>query len=331
MTKSALWLLILPLALTALVLVSDWQVDPPSQLAFGFVPAPLPADVSTLGPAEVTGGGFVSTGQPDLTFSVASVPAIVYKLQVDDSADFASPVIDYTSESQAAGAKTFPVSPTLSDGDYYWRVQVTNSGTYSDWLPANSGQVAFRVDTTAPEPGTVTFSDITTTGFTATTTGASDAGSGLVASYVYHETVTDTYSDATSDAWTWSDLTPNTSYTIEVGVSDSLGHSATSSEISTTTLANLPANLTLSADSSSQITASWTANSNPAATEYYVENLTSGTNSGWSTSTSWISSGLTAATAYNFSVKARNSALVETAAVTGLETTSSVPISTTPS
>jgi hypothetical protein len=78
-------------------------------------------------------------------------------------------------------------------------------------------------------------------------------------------------------------------------------------------LANVPSNLTLTSNSLTQITASWNANSNPDGTEYFAENTTAGANSGWNTSLSWVSSGLSCDNTYSFRVKARNGDGVETA------------------
>jgi len=60
------------------------------------------------------------------------------------------------------------------------------------------------------------------------------------------------------------------------------------------------------------IQANWTANGNSAGTQYYCENTTKGTNSGWTTSFYWNSTGLTEGTLYNFRVKARNEDGIET-------------------
>jgi len=70
-----------------------------------------------------------------------------------------------------------------------------------------------------------------------------------------------------------------------------------------------PSSVTVTPNSASHgATVSWSANSNPAGTYYYVENITEGTNSGWITDTSWISSGLSCGdgASYNFRVKAKN-------------------------
>ena len=60
------------------------------------------------------------------------------------------------------------------------------------------------------------------------------------------------------------------------------------------------------------IQANWTANGNPSGTDYYCENVTNGTNSGWITGTSWNSTGLACGTRYEFRVMARNGDNVNT-------------------
>jgi len=133
---------------------------------------------------------------------------------------------------------------------------------------------------------------------------------------VYTATTTYTNSTATSSNITLSSLTPNTTYYYRSQVKDIGDHEyLEQTEQSFVTSANPPASLSGSADSRTQITISWSANSNPSGTYYYAENTTAGTNSGWATSTSWSSSGLSCGTSYSFSVKARNSQNQETSSV----------------
>jgi hypothetical protein len=65
----------------------------------------------------------------------------------------------------------------------------------------------------------------------------------------------------------------------------------------------------------SSITANWKANGNPGGcnTEYFCENTTKGTSSGWIVETSWTETGLHCSTAYTYRVKARNALGRETA------------------
>jgi len=130
---------------------------------------------------------------------------------------------------------------------------------------------------------------------------------------VYTATTTYTSSYATSTNIALSDLTPNTTYYYKSQSKDIGNHEyLEQTEGSFTTLANVPTSLSGTADSQTQITISWNANSNPASTQYFAENTTAGTNSGWITNTSWSSSGLSCGTSYTFRVKAKNSQGEET-------------------
>jgi hypothetical protein len=102
-------------------------------------------------------------------------------------------------------------------------------------------------------------------------------------------------------------LSPNTTYSFYAQAKDIAGQEYTEqTQHNFTTLANVPTGLAATAVSQNQITISWDRNSNPTDTEYFAENFTTGTNSGWTTSTSWTSSGLNCGTEYSFRVKARN-------------------------
>jgi hypothetical protein len=133
-----------------------------------------------------------------------------------------------------------------------------------------------------------------------------------------------------ADAVSWqdTDLTPNTEYTVQAhAYHDSRGESsASATSASIYTLANIPSSLSANADSETQVTASWEANSNPDNTEYYVENTTAGTNSGWVTTTSWSSTSLSCGTSYSFRIKSRNDDSVETSwSSSASETSSTCP------
>jgi hypothetical protein len=81
------------------------------------------------------------------------------------------------------------------------------------------------------------------------------------------------------------------------------------------TLAKAPVAAAFSNITTTSIRANWGANGNPAGTQYYCENTTKGTNSGWTTATNWNSSGLTCGSSYSFRVRARNGDGVQTTLV----------------
>jgi hypothetical protein len=116
-----------------------------------------------------------------------------------------------------------------------------------------------------------------------------------------------------NDLWDSGGLSPNTSHTFRAkarnGDGLETGYSATASKH---TLANAPATAGFSNVTATCIRANWAANGNPAGTQYWCENTTAGTDSGWSGALHWDSCGLAGATSYAFRVKARNGEGVET-------------------
>jgi hypothetical protein len=280
--------------------------------------------VSSLSPAL---GAWTNDSTPTFTFTTADDEnnTVAYELVVDDTSNFSSPVYRATSTYAVAGSvsTTTPVLPDAAG--YYWRVMVGDGLATSSYSTANSGAIAFKLDTAAPTSGAITFNAVTATVITATTTGASDAASGLVATpFYYHNVTLNTYAAATAVATSFSSLTPNTSYTYEVGVVDTAGNWATTTTAATTTVANIPTALSLT-PSANSVSVSWGANSNPGDTEYYATNLEAGTNSGWITTTTWNSTGLNTETEYTIAVKARSRVGVETSVVDDTTTTTLTP------
>ncbi|MBU1147460.1 MAG: hypothetical protein KKD11_03830, partial [Candidatus Omnitrophica bacterium] len=142
-------------------ILSDWTVTWKSNHD--------PDNPSSLSPAS---GAWTNDNTPTLSFSQSDSNAgdtLKYRVQVDDTSDFSSLVVDYTSDFLAQGAASFTVGQavgggiyngnvgvgvTLSDGSYYWKVMSTdNDNAESGWVTANSGAIAFKVDATAPSAG----------------------------------------------------------------------------------------------------------------------------------------------------------------------------------
>jgi hypothetical protein len=118
-----------------------------------------------------------------------------------------------------------------------------------------------------------------------------------------------------STSFTDTGLQPNHRYGYRVKSRDSAStpnESSYSSTVYEYTLANVPGASSFSNMTQTSIQANWTANGNRSGTEYWCENVTKGTNSGWITATSWNSTGLTCGTSYAFRVKARNGDNIET-------------------
>jgi hypothetical protein len=117
-------------------------------------------------PTALVNGSATGTGTPTFTFSITDPDVsdtVKYRIQIDDSSDFSSPVVDYTSALVAQGSSSFQVGQaqgsgtysvgtngqSLSSGSYYWRVKTIDaSSAESSYTTANSGAIAFVVDTT---------------------------------------------------------------------------------------------------------------------------------------------------------------------------------------
>lgn len=123
----------------------------------------------------------------------------------------------------------------------------------------------------------------------------------------------------TSTAYADSGLSVNQLFCYRVKARDNPtttpNETAYSGEVCIGTLANPPAAGSVAPVGFGTLRATWGANGNPTAyTQYFVENTTTSTNSGWlsGSTTSWDDTGLAAGT-YSYRVKARNGNLVETA------------------
>jgi hypothetical protein len=96
--------------------------------------------------------------------------------------------------------------------------------------------------------------------------------------------------------------------TVRFTATDSTGLSSTSTLVTlmVTGVPNIPNNISLNNETEFQITASWSTNLNLSTTTYYIENTTAGTNSGWTSNTSWTSTGLSCGIVYSFRIQAKD-------------------------
>jgi hypothetical protein len=113
-----------------------------------------------------------------------------------------------------------------------------------------------------------------------------------------------------TNTWTSSSLTPSTPYTFKITTRNAVGVMTATFEASKSTTAtlgpNVPSAESFSGITSTIIQANWGANGNPDSTQYYCENTTAGTNSGWITGFDWQSTSLEVSTSYTFRVKAKD-------------------------
>ena len=118
----------------------------------------------SLGSLTLANGSTTGTVTPIFTFALSDgdvSDTVKFQIQIDNSADFGSLVIDYTSALAAQGSTSFQVGQSagsgayaagtsgqsLSDGSYYWRVKTIDANAAeSSYTTANSGAVAFIVD-----------------------------------------------------------------------------------------------------------------------------------------------------------------------------------------
>ena len=158
-------------------------------------------------------------------------------------------------------------------------------------------------------PTGITFGAVTITSIQARSTntpsGLTLGSSGLYISNDTAGTVSGWKQD--NNYWTSGSLHPNTEYSFRAiarnGDANNTRWCPTENRY---TLANQPAAAAFSHVTQTSIRANWTANGNPAGTQYYCQNTTAGTGSGWTTNTSWNSAGLSPDTTYSFHVRARN-------------------------
>jgi Subtilase family len=112
--------------------------------------------------------------------------------------------------------------------------------------------------------------------------------------------------------WFNSGLSPNTNYQFAARAKNGDGDMTFySSGYYKRTLAALPGAAAFTNITQTSIQANWTSNGNPAGTQYFCENTTTGQNSGWITATFWNNTGLSSDSTYAYHVKARNGDLVE--------------------
>jgi hypothetical protein len=128
--------------------------------------------ISSLGPTNLTDGSTTTDSTPTFSFTTGDPDTsntVQYHIQIDNNTDFSSPVIDFASDLISQGAKTYTVGQgggtystgnlnmTLSNGSYYLRIQsIDNFGKVSNYITANAGNIAFKINvpvvTVTPTP-----------------------------------------------------------------------------------------------------------------------------------------------------------------------------------
>ena len=165
-------------------------------------------------------------------------------------------------------------------------------------------------------PTGITFGTITETSIQARSTNTpSNLNIGNSGLYIENVTKgTESGRKTDNSFWTSSGLSPNTTYAFRARARNMNPgiYTPYCANFNKTTYANVPGYAAFSNILPNSIQANWTTNGNPAGTQYYCENFTTGQNSGWITNTTWNCTGLAPETIYGFRVKARNSEGIET-------------------
>ena len=224
-------------------------------------------------------------------------------------------------------------TPTTSSPIYSSPINISADTTlkfFAKDLAGNSESVKTEIytfgDATPPTPNPMTWAmapyAASPSSISMVATGATDSTSPPV--FYYFEFVGSPTGGTGGSASGWQGSTsytntvlqPNHQYGYRVKARDSAPTpnetSPSSPAVYIYTPANGPGNASFSNVTQNSIGANWLANGNRSGTEYYCENTTQGTNSGWTTKTYWDSTGLTPGTSYAFRVKARNGDSIET-------------------
>ncbi|MFA5061794.1 MAG: hypothetical protein WC526_01460 [Patescibacteria group bacterium] len=180
------------------------------------------------------------------------------------------------------------------------------------------------VYTWAATPGTPTVTSSAATSLTITINPTSNPTTAST-TYVVHDavahkflqadsswgtaTTTLTYTQLGGASGTTTAATANAHYTISVAAvnGDSSATTSYSTAASTYVVVSTPSSAAVTA-AANGFTFSWTGDS---GSEFYAEDETGATNSGWTTDTSYVVSGVNCGTAHTFRVKARNSDTTE--------------------
>jgi len=214
-------------------------------------------------------GSWTSDNTPTLGFTQSDPDTseqVKYQIQIDGTNNtFTNLVVDYTSDLMAEGAVSFTVGQaagsgtytagsegqTLSDGNYYWRVKtIDDEAAESGFATANSGSIAFKVDTTPPTaPGNLTEnskdSSSITLNFGAQTTESNfdtykifykEGSSGVAETDTEHSDADLAYINYNGTSTTTiSGLSASTQYVINIWAYDLAGNKASATEMTVTT------------------------------------------------------------------------------------------------
>lgn len=254
----------------------------------------------------VINGGAAYTGSTASTLTLSATDAVTSITQMrfsNNGTTFGTAVAYNTTASW-----------TLATGAGSKTVYAQFKDAAGNWSPVSSDTII--LDATAPIISTVAVTNITGTSATITWTtdepATSQANYGLTTSYGSTTLIDNTL--LTSHSHVISGLNPNTTYNFRVRSKDAAGNERVGSNVVFTTAAavdttapSVPTNLAAAVMSSSQVDLNWTASTdNVAVTGYEI--FRDGVQVGTSANTTFSNFGLSAATGYNFTVRAYDAA-----------------------
>ncbi|MDP8231020.1 MAG: LamG-like jellyroll fold domain-containing protein [Candidatus Gorgyraea atricola] len=236
-----------------------------------------------------TGAGTSDT-TPTLQFDISDPDAgdiIKYQIQIDTAATFdsqsGSPLVDVTEGTGSASPRAnVTYTPTaLSQTSYYWQVRaIDDESATGDWTKANSGSVAFIVDTVDPTvtgvacyadtPGDgAAYDDDTTVGLQWTESDGSGSGIASVNAEIGDATPDEIVTVAAEQDTDTGSEGANTYYvqvTDNAGLTSSLGNDTITIDLTNPTA---PGNLTFNAKTSTSVTLNFGAQSTETNFDQY--------------------------------------------------------------
>ncbi len=191
---------------------------------------------------------------------------------------------------------------------YYYKIRAVNSAGSSAYSATASATT--NAGSKPPVPTKLTALALSSTQIALSWTAVDGATSYSVYTSTSPSGIYGLVSTVSSTSYTNTDLAANTTYYYKVLASNSAGSSSYSSEVSATTYPAAPRDLTATADSSSQITLTWSKID--GATSYSIYRSSSSTGTYTSIiegvpSETYTDTGLSPKTAYYYKVKASNS------------------------
>jgi len=212
----------------------------------------------------------------------------------------------------ATSTVSYADTSTSADSKYIYRVFARNSFATST---AATSSAVFTLSN-APTIGTPTVNSTSSISWSWTDNSAYEDSFRLDFTTGSGTDVDDIASTTASQ--TTTGLSINTQYAVHVHAyrADRGESTASATSSAVYTYAAVPGSAEKVSGTTDSLTVQFSSSTNPSGTEFYVDNITAGSNSGWITATTYKFTGLNAGTDYSIRVKARNGDSTETSYAT---------------